>query len=56
MRILRVSEILEIVGLDFLEQETSQQNDLTLGEKMFLFDSVRLRKLDRQQRVYDKRS
>jgi len=52
MSILRIGEVLEIVGLDYLERDHIVQNELKdIGEKTFLFESLRLRKLDRQQRV-----
>ena len=50
MSILRISEVVEIVGLDYLECDLTSQNELisSVSDKMFLFDSVRLAKLDRQ--------
>lgn len=55
MSILRVGEVVEIVGLDYLERERIEQSEYTdFTEKSFLFENVRLQKLDREQRVNEK--
>lgn len=52
MSIFRVGEIQEIVGLDYVERESIQQNEFSLGgENSFLYDGVKVRKICRMQRV-----
>lgn len=50
MSILRIGEVIEIVGLDYLERDLIVQNEYSdhlFKEKSFLFEAARLRKLDR---------
>jgi hypothetical protein len=48
MNVLRVGEIVEIVGLDFLERDKILLNPFDEDvKKSFLFDGARLRKICR---------
>lgn len=52
LSILRVGEVVELVGMDYLERDQSVKTEITENfEKTFLFDDIKLRKLCRLQRV-----
>lgn len=49
LSILRIGEVIEIVGLDYLERDNLYNyNYVDVSEKSFLFEGERLRKLDRE--------